>query len=116
MSKEDVDELAGLLESVDSFLMNYKRFAIVTLLYALGPMTVSELKRALGFSWGDLDSKLRSLEERGCVSVKRVLTLLGPRTVVELTSEGARAYEELCEKLRRALDLVKREDSQGAEP
>ncbi|ABL78353.1 transcriptional regulator [Thermofilum pendens] len=105
---EEGEELAELLGGVDPFLMNYKRFAIVTLLYAVGPMTVGELKRALGFSWGDLDSKLRSLEERGYVSARKVLTLAGPRTLVELTEKGVRAYEELRARLRSALDAAGR--------
>ena len=102
MSEQEIPrELSELLSGkrLDPFLMNYKRFMIMTLLYALGPRTVGELKRALGLSWGDIDSKLRSLEERGYVITRKILTLSGPRTLVELTEEGVREYERLSREL-----------------
>jgi len=89
---------------LDSFLMNSKRFMIVTILYALGPQTMGELRSMLGLTWGDIDSKLRSLEERGYVRMRKIFTLAGPRTLIELTERGAREYEELCEKLRSILE------------
>ncbi|RLF04434.1 MAG: transcriptional regulator [Thermoprotei archaeon] len=105
---EAPQELAELLSKrrLDPFLMNYKRFMIMTLLYALGSMTMSELRRALGLSWGDLDSKVRSLEERGYVTTRKVLTLSGPRTLVELTEEGLKEYEQLSRELRRLLEAL----------
>ncbi len=107
---------ASALERLNPDLMNPKRFLIATLLYVLGPRTMGELFKALGLTWGDLDSNIRRLRERGYVRTKKVLTLRGPRTLVELTEEGIREYERLVEELRELLEAVRRSaesDSRG---
>lgn len=53
--------------------MSPKRFLIATTLYLFGPRTEAELIKCLNLSWGDLDSNLRRLRERGYVSEKKVL-------------------------------------------
>ena len=87
-------------------LFSPKRFEIATVLLALGPMTMAELRRATGLTWGDLDSNLRYLEREGLVRTRKVVTRGGPRTLVSLTREGEEAYRELAgyleERLRRA--------------
>ncbi len=86
---------------LDPELMNPKRFSIVTYLYVFGPKTMAELVRALGLTWGDLDSNIRRLKEKGYVLTRRQLTLRGPRVFVELTEKGRRAYEDLAYKLNK---------------
>ena len=113
MSSSSLRQLAERLGKADLFLLNPKRFLIVSLLYALGPLTAGELRRALGLSWGDLDSKLRSLKERGYVKVKKVITLSGPRTLIELTEKGLEEYEKLAADLRRLLEAA---ESFGSQP
>ncbi len=92
---------------LDPELMNPKRFSIVTYLYVFGPKTMAELVRALGLSWGDLDSNIRRLREKGYVSTRRQLTLKGPRVFVELTEKGRRAYEELARRLNEITRRVR---------
>lgn len=99
---------AGAPGKLNPDLMNSKRFLIATLLYVLRPRTMGELFKALGLTWGSLDSNVRRLRERGYVRTRRVLTLGGPRTLVELTEEGIREYESLVEELRRLLRAVER--------
>jgi DNA-binding MarR family transcriptional regulator len=84
-------------------LFTPKRFAIASLLYLRGYMTMARLKSLTGLSWGDLDSNIRFLSRKGLVVVKKVLTGEGFRTVVSLTSEGRRAYEELVDYLSSTL-------------
>ena len=94
------------LSDLDSDLMNPKRFLIATLLYVMGPRTMADLVKALGLTWGDLDSNIRRLRDRGFVELKKVLTLRGPRTVVKLTERGVEEYERLVEALRRLLSSL----------
>jgi len=89
--------------------MNARRFVIATLLYSLGPMTVSEIARAAGLSLGDVDTHLRRLRERGYVRVYKAFTARGPRTVAELTEEGARRYLELLRSLRALAERLQQE-------
>ncbi|MEM1508266.1 MAG: transcriptional regulator [Thermofilaceae archaeon] len=103
-----MEELAELLKEVDVDLLNPKRFAIVSLLYALGPLSLRELRRALEISWGDLDNNIRRLHERGYIRLWRGLGS-GPRILelkAELTELGIREYEKLAERLGKILQEV----------
>jgi DNA-binding MarR family transcriptional regulator len=105
-----VENYAGLLKEVDGDLLNPKRFMIVTLLYALGPMSLRELRRALGLTWGDLDSNVRRLAEKGYVKLWRGLGS-GPRVLevkIGLTELGEAEYEKLVAKLRKLLESVEK--------
>ncbi len=96
------------LPSLDRELMNPKRFLIATLLYALGPKTMGDLAKALNLTWGDLDSNVRRLREKGYVKTLKVPTLKGPRTVVALTEKGVEEYEKLVKQLRTLLAQVEK--------
>ena len=96
------------LPSLDRELMNSKRFLIATLLYVLGPKTMGELAKALNLTWGDLDSNVRRLREKGYVKTLKVPTLKGPRTLVVLTERGVEEYEKLVKQLRTLLAQVEK--------
>jgi DNA-binding MarR family transcriptional regulator len=86
---------------------------IMTLLYALGPMSLRELRRALGLTWGDLDSNVRRLAEKGYVKLWRGLGS-GPRVLevkIALTERGEAEYEKLAARLRELLDSVDRKSA-----
>ncbi len=84
-------------------LFNAKRFMIATILYVRGEMTMAELQRHTGLSWGDLDSNLRVLIRHGIVESRKIVTRRGPRTMVGLTRSGEALYEELT---RILTDLI----------
>lgn len=84
-------------------LFNPKRFEIATILFLRGKTTMAVLRRATGLSWGDLDSNLRYMETKGLVNLRKTLTRRGPRTIVELTSKGVKAYVELAHYLRNII-------------
>jgi len=92
-------------------LFNAKRFAIATILYAGGRATMGALREATGLSWGDLDSNIRLMAKEGLIRVWKDTTPAGPRTFIELTSEGYAAYEELADYLERV--LARRGRSEG---
>ncbi|RLE49697.1 MAG: hypothetical protein DRJ31_04100 [Candidatus Methanomethylicota archaeon] len=94
------------MERLNPELMNAKRFLIATTLYLFGPKTEAELVKALSISWGDLDSNLRRLREKGYVEEKKVFTSLGPRTVVKLTDRGVQEYAKLVEELKKVLSHI----------
>lgn len=103
-----MEDVAVLLKEVDSDLLNPKRFAIVSLLYALGPMSLRELRKALGITWGDLDSNVRRLTEKGYVRLWRGPGA-GPRILelkAELTESGIREYEKLAQQLSAVIRRV----------
>lgn len=103
-------KVSDVLRDIDKDILNPKRLLIMTLLYTVGSMRLSELRQALGISWGDLDSNIRRLVEKGYVSLSRSL---GKVRVLEihakLTEKGVREYEKLVAYLRDLLPNARSE-------
>lgn len=93
------------IEDLNPDLLNPKRLVIMSILYVSGPKMEVDLMRALEISWGDLDSNLRRLRERGYVSSRKALTLKGPRTIISITERGINEYAKLVEGLKQLLQL-----------
>jgi len=99
-NKEAIPEL-------DPVLMNPKRFLIASILYMLGPRTISSIQKTLKISWGPLYTHIKRMEEENYIKIKKILTPLGPRTIIELTDKGIEAYEELLRRLRKIIEVMK---------
>lgn len=97
------------LTEEEAILFNPKRFAIVTVLYLRGPQTMAELKKAVGLTWGDLDSNLRYLARNKLVEIRKTIIRAGPRTIIKLTSKGEESYKSLVEKLKKSKTYKVRE-------
>lgn len=91
----------------DKLISHPTRFTIVFLLYLHRRIGFAELQRLLDLTPGNLDSHLRKLREAGYVEVRKVFTLRGPRTAVQITPTGSRAFLEHTVKLRKMLEKVK---------
>jgi len=98
-------------ESLDPVLVNPKRLLIASILYMLGPRTMSFIQKALHIPWGPLYTHIKRMEKEGYIRVKKTITLLGPRTVIELTDKGLKAYEELLEKLNTLLEKARKTEN-----
>lgn len=107
------EEISRALLELDALLGHPTRFAIVTVLYALGPMTVGDLAKALRVSYGPLSTHLKRLEEAGYVELRKVLTLGRPRTAVYLTEKGVKAYLDHVERLRAVITAVTESERSG---
>jgi DNA-binding MarR family transcriptional regulator len=83
------------------------RFTICFLLYLHRRIGFTELQHLLGLTPGNLDSHLKKLREAGYIEMRKVLTLRGPRTAVQITPTGSQAFREYAVKLRKMLEKVK---------
>lgn len=63
------------------------------------------VQKALGLTGGNLTVHLRKLEDAGYVITAKEFVDAKPRTWVEATREGRRAYTEYLSSLERALKL-----------
>jgi DNA-binding MarR family transcriptional regulator len=92
----------------DKLISNPTRFTICFLLYFHRRIGFSDLQHLLGLTPGNLDSHLRKLCEAGYVAMRKILTLRGPRTAVQITPTGSQIFREHAAKLRKLLKLIKR--------
>jgi len=93
----------GKLLSSESKLSSPVRLGIMILLKTKSKMIFSEIQKALRLTSGNLDSHLKHLEKSGYVHIKKGLSLKGPRTIIEITSEGEEELKRYVSKLKVAL-------------
>jgi DNA-binding MarR family transcriptional regulator len=103
MLRESITGDLGRLLPTESKLSNPVRLGVMILLRAKSRMIFSEVQKALGLTPGNLDSHLRHLEKSGHITIKKGLTLKGPRTIVKITEEGEKELNRYVAKLRVAL-------------
>ena len=66
------------------------------------------VQKALGLTGGNLTIHLRKLEEAGYVATDKEFVNAKPRTWVQATRDGRRAYAEYLTSLERALNVTLR--------
>ena len=84
------------------------RLRIMTLLVSRSEsdhLAYGFIQQSLGLTGGNLTIHLRKLEEAGYVSTTKEFVEKMPRTWVEATPEGRRAFTEYLGNLERALNM-----------
>jgi DNA-binding transcriptional ArsR family regulator len=82
-------------------LRNSVRVLILVSLGVNRALTFTELLELTSTSKGSLGHHLEQLQSAGYLQSRIVFTLDGPRTRVEITSQGLAVYEELVRELAR---------------
>ncbi|MDI6643404.1 MAG: transcriptional regulator [Candidatus Hodarchaeaceae archaeon] len=107
MSGKRVKRVATTEELKSNKLISHPtRFTICFLLYFHRRIGFAELQRLLGLTPGNLDSHLRKLREAGYVEMRKVFTLRGPRTAVQITPIGSQGFREHAVKFRKMLEKI----------
>ena len=84
------------------------RLRIMTMLVsqtAGDPLAYGFIQKTLGLTGGNLTVHLRKLEQAGFVAIDKEFLNSKPRTWVQATKEGRRAFREYLHNLQRALNL-----------
>ncbi|MCK9486943.1 MAG: transcriptional regulator [Dehalococcoidia bacterium] len=93
-------------QRLDEVVHQRVRLGILAVLWEAQRADFAYLRETLGLTDGNLARHLRVLEEAGYVSSARVLDGRRPRTWVEATPAGIRAFEEEVQTLRELLPPV----------
>ncbi len=84
------------------------RLRIMTLLVSQpeeGRLSYGFIQKTLGLTGGNLTTHLRKLEDAGYLTVRKEFQDLKPRTWLQATRAGRRAFADYVANLRRALNL-----------
>ncbi len=100
------EEVISLIMDLDPNLRHPVRFSIMTVLITTGPKTMGEIAKIIGVPWGPLSTHINRLKKSGYVRNFKVITMAGPRTLVEVTEKGLKAYFEYVEKLKKILETL----------
>ncbi len=103
MLEESVTKEFGSLFSSKSKLSHPVRLGIMILLKRKNKMIFSDIQKVLQLTSGNLNSHLNHLERGDLVSVRKGLISKGPRTIVEITSQGEEELKTYLSRLKVGL-------------
>lgn len=100
-----MDEARDILKEGELF-QALPRLTIMLLLYLHKKAGLTELRKLLQLTPGNLDHHVRKLQQAGYVKTCHVFSWR-PLVVVEITQEGAEAFRDYASKLRKLLETIK---------
>lgn len=98
------------LTSINRLIHEPSRLTIMAHLNAVEDADFLFLVRQTGLTWGNLSVHISKLEDAGYLHVKKEFLGKKPHTVVRLTKQGRRAFEEYCRGMKEVLDRVDNEE------
>lgn len=100
--KSETSEKRDLTE-LDRMIHEPGRLTIMAHLAAVESADSVFLQKYTGLTWGNLSSHMTKLEEAGYLEVIKEFVGRKPHTMLKLTKEGRRAFEEYRGQLDRLL-------------
>ena len=92
------------IQGIDRLVHEPARYLIMAYLYIAESADALYLQRQTELTWGNLSSHLSKLEAAGYVAVKKEFLDRKPHTMLELTGEGRKAFEQYRKNMKQALD------------
>lgn len=96
-----MNEWVKNIRNVDSILFHPKRLLIMSLLVAIGPLTQGEIQKKCQLTWGAVTAHLKQLQKVDYIKQKHILTLKGPRALVDATETGIDVYKRTLNQLNQ---------------
>ena len=87
-------------KEIDSILFNPKRLLIISLLVAIGPLTQGDLQKKCQLTWGAITAHIKQLQKAQYIRQRDVITLKGPRVLVDVTEKGLQVYYDTLIQLK----------------
>jgi len=92
------------LDSIDRLIHEPARYLIMAYLFVTDGADALFLQRQTELTWGNLSSHLSKLEAAGYVAVKKEFLDRKPHTMLQLTGEGRKAFEQYRKNMKQALE------------
>ncbi|WP_455463208.1 transcriptional regulator [Candidatus Hodarchaeum mangrovi] len=102
-------EKLDALKNIDPLLFHTKRLIILSLLIAIGPLTQGNLRKKGQLTWGTLTAHLKQLERVGYIQQKDVISIYGPRVLVNITEKGLKTYNNTLLQLKEFISTINRD-------
>ncbi len=91
---------------IDPVLFNAKRLLIISLLVAIGPLTQGDLLKKCQLTWGALTAHIKQLQKAQYIEQRHVITLKGPRALVDVTQIGIQVYYNTLTRLKEFVGTI----------
>lgn len=93
----------NVLTEIDPLIHAPARLMIMTYLYVVESLDFVYLKRVTDLSWGNLSTHLTKLEEAGYVRMTKSFQDKKPKTMIQLTNKGRKAFRNYKDEMQRVL-------------
>lgn len=90
---------------IDKVIHEPARLKIVAQLYVVESADMVFLMRQTKLTWGNLSSHVAKLEQAGYVKITKEFVEKKPRTTLELTTNGRKAFEKYRKTIKRMLEV-----------
>ena len=90
--------------AIDRLIHQPARFNIMAHLYVVESADFLFLMRQTGLTKGNLSSHMSKLEAAGYIEVEKEFVNKKPHTMLSLSDEGRKAFQEYRESMKRVLD------------
>lgn len=89
------------LSEIDRLIHEPARLMIMAYLYVVEAADFTFLMRQTGLTWGNLSSHMSKLEAAGYIEVEKEFVERKPRTMLRLTKEGRKAFQEYRKQMEQ---------------
>ncbi len=89
------------LSEIDRLIHEPARLMIMAYLYVVEAADFTFLMRQTGLTWGNLSSHMSKLEAAGYIEVEKEFVGRKPRTMLRLTKEGRKAFQEYRKQMEQ---------------
>ncbi|WP_273130576.1 winged helix-turn-helix domain-containing protein [Bacillus weihaiensis] len=100
----DVNNLNNL-NNLNELIHAKVRLGIMSLLMTYDECDFTLLKKSLSITDGNLSSHLKKLEEANYINMQKTFVSKKPKTIVEITETGSKAYKEYIRTIEEILKL-----------
>jgi len=102
MGNEDLKSIG----EIDKIVHEPSRLMILSLLYVVESADFLFMMRQTGMTWGNLSSHMTKLERAGYIKVEKEFLERKPHTVLMMTDEGRKAFEEYRQRMKDILEKI----------
>ncbi len=98
------DSFLPNVDEVDKVIHESARLLIVANLSLVECADFLFIMHQTGLSFGNLSSHMKKLEEVGYIEVQKEFVNRRPKTMLKLTSQGKKAFENYRQQMKKILD------------
>ena len=91
---------------IDRLIHEPARFQVMALLYVIESADFTFIMNQLGLTWGNLSAHITKLEEGGYVAVEKGFKGKRPQTMLSLTKDGRKAFQNYRQMMKQMLDEI----------
>ena len=92
------------LSEIDRLVHEPARFQVLALLYVVESADFTFIMNQLNLTWGNLSAHISKLEDAGYVAVEKGFKGKRPQTMLSLTEEGRKAFQDYRQTMKQMLD------------